>query len=102
MLCGIAPACATKAPPTPAPQTVVVRVKDRPPSDLLVCPVKIRRPAATAGGVLPEDKRRQLGDLARAYDQVVDQLTRLIAWSDPAACGGVSPAPARAGPPAGH
>lgn len=82
----IAPACATKAPPPEKPATVVKTIKDRPPSHLLTCPPKLKRPAATAGGVLPEDKRRFFGELAAAYDQAVDQLVRLIEWNAPGAC----------------
>jgi hypothetical protein len=94
MLCLIAPACATKAPSPPAPAAVVVTVKDRPPAELLRCPDRPRRPASTAGGVLPEDKRRALAQLAAAYDQAFDQLVRLIEWNEPGACGAINPAPA--------
>lgn len=87
MLCLTAQGCASRpAAIGEKPAAVVVAVKDKPPADLLICPVKVRRPASAPGGVLPEEKRRWLGQLAASYDQVFDQLTRLVTWNDPTAC----------------
>lgn len=87
------PACSPRpAPIPPPPPPVVIEIKDAPPPELLRCPdkpapLKLGDSAAQPAQI-PPALRQGLIDLARAYRAAVDQLTRLIAWHDPAApCG---------------
>ncbi len=77
------PGCAGKPIETTPPPPIVVTAKDKPPADLLACPV---RPAPIPDGLsatIPAPARRALIDLAAAYRAAVGQLERLINWHDP-------------------
>lgn len=80
------PGCARHAIETTPPPPIVVTVRDRPPSDLLVCPAPPTGVPAGTQARIPKPARNALIRLALAYRAATDQLARLINWHDPAAC----------------
>lgn len=87
------PACTGKTVTALPPPPIVIKIRDTPPADLTACP---QPPSPTPPGSvadIPPKVRLALISLALAYRASVDQLTRLITWTDPA-----HPCPA---PPAG-
>lgn len=86
MLSIVLPGCARQPIETTPPPPVAITIRDRPPSDLLVCPAPpVGIPAGMAANI-PKPVRAALIRLALAYRGSVDQLGRLIAWHDPKAC----------------
>ena len=91
------PACArhAEAPPALAPAPVVVKVKAKPPAELLTC--------ATRPEGLPEDPsliaqiptqiRAGIIRLARAFAGNADRNDRLVNWNVPGSCPVAKPAP---------
>jgi hypothetical protein len=87
------PGCARLPVETAPPPPVAITIRDRPPSDLLVCPAApLGIPAGMAADIPPK-VRAALIRLALAYRSSVDQLNRLIAWHDPQACAPPAKAP---------
>jgi len=84
------PACArhAEAPPALTPPPIVVKVKDTPPANLLIC---AERPDG-----LPEDPpliaqiptkiRAGIIRLARAFAANADRADRLVNWNAPGTC----------------
>jgi hypothetical protein len=80
LLIGLA-GCAHQTPKPPPPQVEVFRVKDTPPAHLLTCPVRPVGFPLDAEATMPPAVRAAAIRLARAYDETVTQLERLIAFS---------------------
>lgn len=65
---------------------IAVRIHDRPPAELLACPVAPEEFPVDQAATLPPAVRRALMDLAGAYHDLAGQLRRLIRWNTPGAC----------------
>lgn len=80
-------ACAHRpAEPPPAPQVKVVRVKDTPPAELTVCPVRPVGFPLDAEATMPPAVRSAAIRLSKAFAATVDQLERLIAFDTGSPC----------------
>ena len=81
-------ACAKPPKPQPLPNPVppAVVVKDRPPSDLMVCARTPEQFAKGSAGDLSIEAAKKLVEIAPIFGALPDQINRLINWIEPGSC----------------
>lgn len=80
------PGCARLAAEHSPPAAVAVKVEDRPPADLLVCPARPEGFPPDAVAMMPPAVRFAAIRLATAYAAATAQLERLIGWETATPC----------------